>query len=241
MSNEPTGLLVTEAAEYVLPSPPRTAGEVVVIAPPHDRAALRRGGEVARAFGERFLALGETQQLFGAELRERLQMLDAAIADASRAQLKGAVHDVLAVLDWCDAAQIDLVRECRLAAAGKELLDVNELCELVAAERRASGQQVSVVGRLPLPWWGEALALADLVAAAVEVAVERAGGAAVVVEVLATTAGAELHIASRGEPGDGVEAETVRRFRAAVERIGARVQPDELGPAGCGMRVLLPA
>jgi hypothetical protein len=241
MSNEPTGLLVTEAAEYVLPSPPRSAGEVVVIAPPHDRAAWRRGGEVARAFGERFLALGETQQLFAAELRERLQTLDAAIADASRAQLKGAVHDVLAVLDWCDAAQADLVRECRLAAAGKELLDVTELCEVVAAERLAAGQQVSVVGRLPLPWWGEALALADLVAAAITVVVERAAGAAVVIEIAATPAGAELHIASRGEPGDGVDAETIRRFRAAVERIGASVRPDQQGPGGCGMRVLLPS
>ena len=52
--------------------------------------------------------------------------------------------------------------------------------------------------------------------------------------------GAELHIASRGEPGDGVDAETVRRFRAAVERIGASVRPDQMGPGGCGMRVLLP-
>lgn len=241
MTNQPNEALATPATDYVLPMPPRATGEVVVLTPQRDgTGALRRGSDVARAIGVRMLAFAEHQQLLATELRDRLQALDVEIADASRAQLKGAVHDLVAVLDWCDAAQLELVRESRCAASGLELLDLAELCESIAGEVRAQGLLVSVTGSSNRVFWGDALALAELVRQAIAVIAERAAGAPVALEVVDAGAGIEVMVGSRGEPGDGVEPATVRRFRAAVERVGATVRPGPFGLGGAGLRLVLP-
>lgn len=233
--------LLTAVADYVLPAPQRATGEVVVVAPRSDGgAALRRGGDVARAIGQRMQAFGESQQMITAELRERLLALDVAIADASRAQLKGAVHDALAVLDWCDAAQAEQLREGGLAARGNEPLDLAELCETLAADHRSLGQQVAVTGRSSRVFWGDASVLAELVRRAIGIVAERVGGAAVALTVVDGAAGVELLVDSRGEPGDGVEPATVSRFRAAVEQAGASVRPGPLGTGGAGLCLQLP-
>jgi len=241
MTNQSNEAIASPATDYVLPMPVRAAGEVVVLTPQRDGAgALRRGGEVARAIGERMLAFAENQQLLTTELRDRLQALDVEIADASRAQLRGAVHDVIAVLDWCDAAQTEMVRESRLAASGRELIDLPDLCECIAEEVRAQGLQVSVTGRSGRALWGEALALVELIRQAVAIVAERAAGAAIAIAVGCVDAGIEVSVGSAGEPGDGVEPATVRRFRAAVEGVGATVLPGALGPGGASLRLVLP-
>lgn len=229
------------ATDYVLPTPLRTAGEVVVLAPTRDGpGALRRGGEVARAIGERMVTFAESHQLLATDLRDRLQALEVDITEASRAQLQGAVRDALAVLDWCDAGHAEQLRESRLAASGCEPLDLTSLGEGLAAELGAQGLQVSVVGRSSRVFWGDALAVAELLRRAVDVVAERAGGAAVAVEVVDVESGVEVAVGSRGEPGDGVEPASIRRFRAAVERIGATVLPGPLGPGGVSLRLRLP-
>ncbi len=239
MTTDRPAILPSEAAEYVLPVPPRTAGEVVVVAPRRDLAAsLRRGGEVARALGERFLALAEGQQCFLAELRERLVALDGSIAEASRAQWKGGVHDVLAVLDWCDAVQGDLLRESGLAAAGAELIDVVALCEEIAAQASTDEQPVLVTGSCANGWWGSAVALADLIRSGLGLLTERTQGVgARCVEVSASDGVVKLLLRSAGEPGDGVDADSIRRFRQAAAALGASVRPDGMGPGGAAMMI----
>lgn len=243
MTQHSTTTLPPATAEYVLPVPPRPAGEVVVVGSPHDPAiALRRGGEVARTLGDHFLALAECQQLFCSELRERLQQLDTAIAEATRAQLKGAVRDVLHVLDWVDSVQADFAVSSRRAAAGAEPVDVADVCAAIAAQSRALQRQVDVAGALVRPWWGEAAALHEVVRAGVALVVERTGGVgAIRILVEEGEQGPQVCVASSAEPVDGVDAASVVRFRTAVERIGGRVRPDAMGPGGAGMVIELPA
>ena len=240
MSTEP--ITVSPAAtDYVLPAPLRTGDVVVVGARQDATAALRRGGEVARTLGDRFLALAESQQLFFVELRERLSALDTIIAEASRAQLKGAVKELAAVLDWCDVVQRDLVHEARLASSGAEPLEVAELCEEIAAKHRASGRQVLVAGRLAAPWWGEATALAESLEQSLAVLIERTQGMGSILFELATEAGLpRVRCYSDGDPQDGLDPSTVRRFRAATEAVGVVVRPDPRGAGAPGLVLELP-
>lgn len=243
MPNQPSPVLAAAAttSDYVLPAPPRGNGEIVVVAPANDSApALRRGGEVARVLGDRFLALTESQQLFFAELRERMGTLDASVAEASRAQIKGAVKELVGVLDWCDAVQRDLVYESRCAASGQEPLDLVVLAEDVAA-RLGLDRAVLVSGQAGARWWGEAAVAADLIRAGIELLAERApGSSAIAVDVQLAGGRIRLRFATVGEPGDSIEPATIRRFRAAVEHLGAAVLPDELGMGGAACLVELP-
>ena len=238
---KPLDVLDSLAAEYVLPSPPRGASELVVVptrAEPF--AGLRRGGDVARAIGDRFVALTECQQQFLAELRERLGTLDAAIAEDSRARLKGALRDAFHVLDWCDAVQSDLQTDGRRAAAGAEPIDVAALCGEVAAATGA-GDAVQVAGRLPGRWWGEASALATVLDLGLRLVSERTGGLGRrFLELGGDGEQPTVRIVSYADPAEGVDPASVRRFRQAVERLGARVVPDALGPGGSGFLLLLP-
>ncbi|MBL8752651.1 MAG: hypothetical protein JNK15_05065 [Planctomycetes bacterium] len=241
MSPNQTGVVLPESTDYVLPVPPPKAGEVVVVASHRDAAAsLRRGGEVARTLGDRFLALAESQQLFADELRQRLGSLDTAIAEDSRAQLKGAVREILGVLDWCDQVQSDLVRDCRLAAAGAEPVDVAEVAAIAAAERQSSEQPVVVTGTSG-PWWGAASLLLELLQHALDLVAERTQGiGARFVEVDQQAAGIQVWVHGVGEPADQVDAQAIERFRRAAQAIGAIVRPDALGPGGVGMVLVLP-
>lgn len=242
MSTNRPATIDPAAIDYVLPAPPRGGAEVVVVAPRRDvTAVLRRGGEVARTLGDRFLALAESQQLFLEELRDRLDQLDGAIAETPRALLKGAVRETLAVLDWCDTVQADLVAESRQAARGAEPIDVAALCREVAAGVHLDDQPVVVVGRQDAPWWGDAAALADVVRLGLGLVAERTQGhGARSLEIAEAPGAVRLWLASHGEPGDGVEPDSVERFRAAVQRLGATVRPDALGPGSSGLVIELP-
>ena len=229
-------------SEYILPAAPRVGAEIVVVPPTRlPFSELRRGGEVARALGDRFLAHAECLQQFLAEVRTRLSSLDNTLTERSRAQLKGALRDVLGVLDWCDAIQSDLQQDCSRAAGGAEPIDVVELCRSVAAAD-GSADPVQVSGQLPTAWWGEARVLAKALELGLALVAERTGGSGCrFVEVSAGETNPKIRIACSGDPRGEVDPDAVRRFRQAVEQVGARVLPDAIGPGGSGLVVELPA
>jgi hypothetical protein len=224
-------------AEYVLPQPPRPAGEVVVVARRRDlQPALRRGSEVARALGERLLPTVESQQLFAGEVRERLGALDAMVPEASRAQLKGAIADVLAVLEWADAAQHELLRDTQLAASGAHPFDVAEACNDVANALQSPEQPVAVLGDAVRPYWGVGMHFAELIASALALVAERtlANGARSI-EIESADGLLRLRVRTAGEPTDTVDPETIARFVRAAQQVHAAVKPDELGPGSTGL------
>lgn len=234
-------------ANYVLPAKPplvapRPAGELVVVSPQRDLdAAFRRGGEVAKAVGERFLAAAENHRVFLDELRGRLQALDGAIAEATRAQIKGALQGVLDVLGWCDAAEGDVMANARLAATGAEPIDVAALCEEIAQQNATPDRPIYVRGTTSAAWWGSAAALAETVRHALALVAERTQSAgARSLEVRETPAGVQIECAAAGEPGDGVETATVTRFRRAIAAIGAAVSPAPQGIGSAALVIALP-
>lgn len=238
MTSEPRPqVLDLASSEYVLPSPPRTGGDVVVVAPRVDSArAFRRGGQVAQALGERFVMLAEIQAIFASEMRARLRDLDLAIPEATKAQLKGAVRELMSVLEWSDALHADVVAQSRLAAKGAEPIDVLELCSDVAAEVQVAGQPVVVRGADVAPWWGVASDLAELVRQALAVVGERSQGiGARSIEVAQASGVVTVRVSGVGEPADAIDASTVARFRRAVGEVGATVRPDAMGPGGAGL------
>jgi hypothetical protein len=241
MSLNTPGVVLPESTDYVLPVPAPKAGEVVVVGSHRDAGvSLRRGSEVARTLGDRLLTLAESQQMFSDELRQRLLALDAAIAEDSRAQLKGAVREVLGVLDWCDQVQKDLAHDCRLAAKGAEPVDVAEIAALAAVERQSTDQPVVVTGTAS-SWWGSAPGLLELLQHALDLVAERTQGVgARFVEVEQQEAGIQVRVHGFGEPAEQVDALVIERFRRAAQEIGAIVRPDALGPGGAGMVLVLP-
>ena len=242
MSKKPLEVQVSPTSEYVLPAAPRVVGEIVVVPPARlPFSELRRGGDVARALGDRLLTQAECMQQFLGEVRTRLVSLDSALAEDSRAQLRGALHDVLGVLDWCDAVQTELQQECGLAASGSEPIDVVDLCRSVAA---ASGHadSVQVSGQLPTAWWGEARVLAKALELGLALVADRTGGSGCrFVEVYAEATHPMIRITSSGDSREEVDPDAVRRFRQAVDQVGARVLPEAIDPGGSGLVIELPS
>lgn len=247
MPKRPDVAPAIETPNYVLPSKAplpaaRHAGEFVVVSPQRDLdAAFRRGGDVAKALGERFLAAAENHRVFLDELRQRLLALDAAVADATRAQIKGALHGVLDVLGWCDAAESDVVANARLAAVGAEPIDVAALCGDIAQQAATPDRPIYVRGGTSAAWWGPAAGLADAVRQALALVAERTqSSGARSLEVRETPAGVQIECLAAGEPGDGVEPASIARFRRAVGAIGASVQPTAQGAGAAGFVLVLP-
>jgi hypothetical protein len=231
------------APHYVLPSPPRRiAGEGPGAAPPRDpEADFRRGEETARQLGDRLALLCEHQELLLGELRERLVALDAEIVDAPRARCRGALREALAVLDWADAAQQDLVRESRLAQGGAEPIDVAALCRDVARRVAVGDQPIYVTGEARATVWGRAPAIACLVREALTVVADRTQGrGARSIDVFEEQGEVRLAIRSTGIPAAPVAAESVARFHRACERAGAVSRPDETGGVASALVLALP-
>jgi hypothetical protein len=232
----------SEASEYLLPKPPRGGGEVLVVGGRSGaHTTHRRSAEVAKVLGERIVLIAECQQQFLTELRHGLEELDGAVAEDSRARLKGAVLSALGVLDWCDAQQRDLIQQGSLAARGWQPIDLGEFCREFAAEQPAENVALVVTGQTVRAWWGDAAKLHDVLHAGIAVILERTGGSgSILVEVESAPAGHLIRIAGTGEPQEDLDASVVRNFRHAVERIGAVVQPDVLGAGGAGLVLQLP-
>jgi hypothetical protein len=241
MSTRPTDVVAQPPSPYVLPGRKRPASEVIVVAHPVGDG-FARSSEVARALGDRFLAFAECQQQFLAELRQRLEQLDGAIAEDSRARLKGALLGALDVLQWCEAVQADLAGESGWAASGLEPVDVAALCRAIAAGPSPHVGEVRVAGQVSRPWWGDAARLALAVRAGLRLVSERIGGTGFrEVEVADDGGGFRIRIAGYGEPGDGVDPASVEAFRQAAALLQARVTPDALGPGAAGLVLHVPA
>jgi hypothetical protein len=231
---------------YVLPTrPPTPPRRVEIEPPPADVAAdfsrvCRRGGEVAKTLGARFVAAAENLRVFTTELRRRLDDLDGVVAEATRAQIKGALRGAFDVLDWCEVAQSDLLAQSQRAAAGAEPIDVLALCEELAAQEQRNGRPVHVSGVAGATWWGSADGLATALRAALRLATERAIGAgARTIEVKETSHAIAVEIRANGDAGP-VAPESVVAFRRAVAAIGAAVLPTALGIGVAALVVNLP-
>lgn len=232
---------ISAASGYVLPSRPPAAAEGSGVSDRGGLLALRRGREVARAIGSRMVALAECQHEFLAELRERLAGMDQAIADDTRARLKGRLREVLEVLDWCDVVQADMHLEGGRAAQGTEPIDVVELCRDVVANVHAAADTV-VTGWLPTPWWGPAADLAEVIALGLTLVAQRTGGhGSRCLEVDGDASRVRIRIVGSAPSSAEVDRAHARHFRQACQRIGIRVVPDELGPLGAGLVLELPA
>ncbi len=240
MSDVNTEVPITAVGEYVLPQPPRGGEVPLTIAPPHGASASLRRAEAARLLGNRSIALVECQQQFLAEVRERLVALDVAIAEDSRARLKGAVRATMDVLDWCDAVQRDLQRETGFACQGWLPHDLASCCEEVAAG--LTGGRTIVAGSTTTSWWGDGALLAAFLAAGIELVRERTSGQGAVLVELAEDQGTHtVRIASDADAIEDVDPASATRFRALADRLGATVVPDRFGVAAPGLIVRLPA
>ncbi|MCC7063715.1 MAG: hypothetical protein IT456_12985 [Planctomycetes bacterium] len=233
---------VREASEFVLPKPPRGNGEVFVVG---GRAGVhsmhRRSAEAAKCIGDRILMLAECQQQFLAELRHGLEALDGAVAEDSRARLKGSIQASLGVLEWCEVSQRDLLQQAGFAAQGWQPIDLGEFCREFANEHREDEIALVVAGQSVRPWWGDAARLHDVLHAAVHVITERTGGCgSILLEVVGTASGPRIRLAGTGEPREDLDAGAVKTFRQAVSRLGATVEPDALGIGGAGLVIGLP-
>ncbi|MCB9876451.1 MAG: hypothetical protein H6835_02525 [Planctomycetes bacterium] len=227
---------------YVLPQPPRGHGEVIVVSGAEGRrAGLLRGQQVAMAFGQRMVQQSEGMQVLLEQVRERLDGLDSTIAEASRAQLKGAVRELGSMLEWCAAAQRELFEEGSRACEGCEPVDVVSLCREVAASHDDPSAPTSVHAEGSVTWWGRAIELHDLLDLAMVLVAERTrGSGARHLDVACTTDGVRVKVHGFGEPSDTVEAVDVARFRRAADELGVSVSPGVFGAGGAGMVLHLP-
>lgn len=230
---------VVGTADYVLPKPPGKPADFVVSA---TAPALQRHRDaaLARAIGDRALATAECQHHLLGELRSCLHELDRSIGESTRVRMQSQVRSALSVLDWCDAVLDDQLVEARLAAEGKQPLDLRSRCDGVAARWRAGGADVEVVGAA-CTWWGDGEAIDELLDLGLQLVRERTPGAASLVARIETTHGAiGIELEATGSPGDDLDGDTVRRFRAAAAAVGAVVAPGRFGSGGTGMRIHLP-
>lgn len=225
---------------YVLPARPR--GQSLLVTKPvnADSPALTAGA-VARGLGQRFATQAQSLELLLTEVRERLANLDALIVEGSRAQLKGAVREVVNVVDWCDALQADFAGETDKAAQGLEPIDLVDLCRQQATSLQGPDDPITVAVKNHVIYWGDQAKLAKLIRNGLMLVAERTGGLGLrCVEVAAMQGASTVRIFSRGEPQGDLDPDVVDLFRRAVEKVGATVLPDELGPGGAGFVLRLP-
>lgn len=228
--------------DYVLPAPPRSLR--VPLTPPRAGAtagAAERGGGVAAAIGGRLLVQVESLAGLLTEVQDKLQRLDAAIAEDSRAQLKGGVRQVGEVVEWCAALQQSLAVEAARAAAGEEPVDLSALCQQVVAAGEAA-EPIHVIATRPVVCWAQRAPMRRLLEAALALVAARTGGRGLrCLEIDWRDDVPVLRVRSQGEPGGELAPEVVATFRDAVERAGAQVVPDEHGPGGAGLVLRFPA
>jgi len=230
-----------QGGDYVLPAPPRGALAPLVTSPEESTTPSSGGGEVARAIGARLGAQVDSLDMFLAELRDRLEQLDHAIAEDSRAQLKGAVREIGHVVDWWEASQQALRADSARAAAGEEPVDLVALSEQVAAAV-AGAEPVTVLVHQPVTCWGHRARFRELLTEALALVSARTNQRGLRCIELEWREGApSVRVCSRGEPGGDIAPELVERFRSAAARSGAVVEPDGHGVGGAGLVLRLEA
>jgi len=241
MTTDQKQILDPETGSYVLPAPPRGHRDQLVT--DGEPSPLLQGStsEVARAIGARFHVQADSLDLFLTELRDRLEQLDGAIAEDSRAQLKGAVREIGNVVEWCQAVQRELATESQRAENGEEPIDLVGLCEQIATSRQEMTEPISVVPRQAASCWGERGRIAHVLHRALDLVWARTSQRGLrCLEVDWQDAVPCVRVRSRGEPTDELDPDLVDAFRAAASSAGVAVVPDEQGPGGAGMVLRLP-
>lgn len=239
MSTDRNPVLDTVDGNYVLPAPPR--GYDLLVTGSDDAKPALATGAVARALGQRFGSQAQSLDLLLSEVRDRLEQLDQAIAEDTRAQLKGAVRDVVRVVDWCDALRQELDTESAKAAEGLEPVDLVAMCEQQANALQGLTDPIAVLSSKQVVYWADRNKLAFLVQKALELVWARTGGSGLrCIEVQAEEGVPSIRVCSRGEPSPDIDPDVVDAFRGAVDFVGATVVPGELGPGGAGLVIRLP-
>lgn len=224
---------------YVLPAPPR--GHDLLITDSGESPPLQRSGATTRALGQRFHAQAQSLDLLLTEVRDRLEQLDGAIAEDSRAQLKGAVRDLARVVDWCDALREEFEVESARASEGLEPIDLVELCEQQANALQGLTDPIAVLSGKHIVYWGDRGRLMHVIQKALELVWARTGSQGLrCIEVDSHDGAPSIRVCSRGEPARDIDSDVVDAFRAAVDGFEATVVPDELGPGGAGLVLRLP-
>jgi len=241
MTTDRNLVLDPATGSYVLPAPPRGKG-LLTVGAESEGGSLFQAGVVSRAIGERVQVMAQSMDLLLLEVRERVNQLDGAIAEDSRAQLKGAVREISKVLDWCDAAREELAGDSDKAIAGLEPIDVVDLCNQLAAKQEGLTDPIAVLARNQVTWWGNRGQLAHVIQKALALVWARTGGQGLrCIENEWRDTTACIRVCSRGEPVDEIDTTIVDDFRNAVEGAGIVVVPDDLGPGGAGLVMQLPA
>lgn len=241
MTTDRKQVLDPKTGSYVLPSPPRGHRDQLVTGAAEPAPAAGATAEVARALGARFQVQAESLDMFLGELRGRLEQLDAAIAEDTRMQLKGAVRDVGEVLEWCDAVQQEIAAESARAQEGQEPVELGALCEQVAGSLQDLADPISVVRADPVTCWGARGRVVHLLHKALDLVWARTSRQGLRSLEPCWQGGVPcVRVCSRGEPVQDVAPEAVDAFRAAVTAAGAVVVPDALGPGGAGFVLRLP-
>jgi hypothetical protein len=197
------------------------------------------GSDGLRRLGSRVLSLLECQERFLEELRTSLADLDGSVHEESRARIKAQLRTLGEIVDWTEMVHRDLVLEGRHAKAGQAPLDLLWLVHRVVAS--LNGPDVTIHGRTDRPCWGNEAHLGELVRLAIELVALRAGvGTAIQVEIGEHGCQLGMRVFSAGGPASFEGSQLIERFRRAVERTGASVEPDVLGPGGTGLVLRLP-
>jgi hypothetical protein len=226
---------------YVFPPPPRGRGALIVSPVDANEEASSRPSEAAdnepgKVIGACFQSKADSLDHLLKEVRGRLELLDASVAEDSRAQIKGALRELVHVVDWCDAVQEDLSDTSQMVSDGLEPIDVSALCHDLAASVQANDACVTVSTSRDVIYWGDRKRLARLIQAALALVLARTGGRGLrQLEVLGESEDLRLRVCSKGEPSGDVDPEAVDTFRQAAAIAGALVQPDQLGPGGAGL------
>ena len=240
MTTDPNLVLDPANANYILPAPPRGAGMLTV----EQEAATPRYSQsagVARAIGERFQVTAQSLEILLSELRDRVQQLDLAIAEDTRAQLKGAVREISNVLDWCDSAGAEMATDSAKAATGLEPIDVVDMCNQLSAGQPEEAAPIAVVARNDVTCWANRAELSHVLHQALALVFARTGGQGLrCLEAGWRDHAPSIRVYGRGEPVDDIDPELVEGFRRAVAGTGITVVPDDLGPGGAGMVLRLP-
>ncbi|MFK7738879.1 MAG: hypothetical protein AB8H80_01050 [Planctomycetota bacterium] len=225
--------------DYVMPKAPREHGELLVvgdresdaagltevagIAEAVDHPAHTGGanGAVARAFGARFGLHAESLALLLGEVRGRIDELDSAVAEDSRAQLQGAVRKLGELLGWCEVVRDEIAQDSRYGRAGCEPIDGMDICRAAAAA--SFGDAVAVRGDEDLVVWGRRDEYQMLVESALKVVWERLGcRGALALQVGWIDGSACFRVQGRGPAQvDRVDAELLDALRVNAERCRA--------------------
>lgn len=240
MTTDSNLVLDPATGSYVLPTPPR-AKNLLTVGEETEAPSPYQAGTIARAFGERFQVTAQSLEMLLLEVRDRVHLLDQAIAEDTRAQLKGAVREIAKVLDWCDATCTELATDSSKAVDGFEPIDVVELCNHISATHEGLTDPIAVIARNDLRCWANRGQLRHVVQKALAVVWARTGGQGLrCLETEWRDTTPTIRVCSRGEPTRGIGPSLVEDFRLAVETAGITVVPDDLGPGGAGLVLMLP-